>query len=97
MLVVKVELWSAITGKHTEIARAVIHNVGTNISGSRGDYEGLTLKGRDEEALHKAMVKALMEQGPVSKRGEVKNHARRQEHVWVLVAKMLDAMGYVKK
>lgn len=28
MIVVKVELWSAITGKRSEIARAVIHNTG---------------------------------------------------------------------
>ena len=72
----------------------VIHNVGG--TQTSGDYDGLTLRGRDEGTLHRAMVKALAQDGPVSKRGEVRGHARLREHVWVLVARMLVKMGYAK-
>lgn len=96
MLVVKVELWSAITGEKSEIARMAIWNVG---AGTRtlGDYEGATYRGRDEATLEKAMHKAFKEAGPVSHKAEVRDHPRLREHVWVLVAKMLGKMGYLKE
>ena len=90
MIVVKVELWSAISGSVTELARMVIANDGQSANPRRGDYTGVTYVGRDAEALQKAMRQGT----PVSKRGAVKNHARLQEHVWNLVAKMLSSMGY---
>jgi hypothetical protein len=91
MIVVKVELWSAIDGQKTELARMSIANDGraSVVNRNRGDYIGETFVGRDTEALDKSMRTER-----VSKRGEVKNHARLQEHVWNLVAKMLSSMGY---
>lgn len=85
MIVVRVELWSAISGKRTELARAYIDNVG----GDRqlGDYRVRTLRGRDAAALDKAVVQ---------REGRVLRHPRLREHVWNLVAKSLAATGYGK-
>ncbi len=88
MIVVRLELWSAITHQRTEIARLMIANVGGDET--RGDYDGAAYVGRSEAALHKAMLADK----PVSRRGKVMAHARLQEHVWNLVAKMLANMGY---
>lgn len=100
MLVVRVELWSAITGRRTEIARATICNTGETENPNRGDYTAATFKGRDAAALQNNMERffrstdgAEANKG-VSHKGSVNNHARLQEHVWNLVAKSLAAMGY---
>jgi hypothetical protein len=92
MIVVKVELWSAIDGSHTELARAVIDNIGgTN---THGNYRARAMRGRDEESLHASMRKILLsDQGAVHE-GKVMNHPRLSQHVWNLVAKSLTAMGY---
>ena len=87
MIIVKVELWSAITGKHIELARMQIDNIGGNRT--RGDYHVATMRGRDAETLEKATWAKTY-----TREGEVRNHARLQEHVWNLVAKGLSAMGY---
>ena len=49
MIVVRVELWSAITGKKTEIARMHISNTGAG-SNRRCDYTGESFVGRDSTA-----------------------------------------------
>lgn len=83
MIVVRVELHSAITGKVTEIARAhIFHLTGTR---TLADYGARTLRGRDTAAL---------DRGQVQRRGKVENHPRLALHVWHLVAKALAAMGY---
>ena len=83
MIIVKVELHSAITGKITELARMRITNEGgTNV---RGDYFGVTFRGRDSKALDK---------NAINKFGSVKNYPRLQLHVWNLVGRMLSTMGY---
>lgn len=88
MIVVKVELHSAITGKVTEIARAVIHNVGgTN---THGDYKCFTLRGRDAEALEKNMRNC----GHHVRDGAVSAYPRLALHVWNLVARSLASMRY---
>jgi len=87
MIVIRVELWSAIDGQKTELARAMIHNVGGTMK--VGDYEGETYRGRSEAALNDAMLKQR-----VTKRGKVSGHRRLDLHVWHLVAKMLASMGY---
>jgi hypothetical protein len=94
MIVVRVELWSAITGKRSEIARAVIHNVGgTN---TRGNYEFLSMRGRDAEALEANMRAVLKGKTKPVHQGGVNGHARLKEHVFNLVAKGLAAAGYGK-
>ena len=86
MLVIRVELHSAITRKVTEIARMNICNIGG--TSTRGDYHGETFRGRDRKTL---------DCGTVSRAAEVFNHPRLAQHVWNLVAKMLAAMGYGEK
>lgn len=95
MLVVRVELWSAITGVKTEIARMIIHNVGVSNEGKKGDYKILTLKGRSKDALDKAMT-SWWNGGKhlITREGEVKGHNRLSEHVWNLVAKALKGVKY---
>lgn len=83
MIVVKVELWSAITGERTEIARAEICNVGG--SDELGNYDVRSLRGRGAEQLARRVVQ---------RRGKVSGHPRLKQHVWNLVAKALASMGY---
>ncbi len=86
MIIVRVELWSAITGKTTELARMAICNTGTGDI-RHGDYKGMSFRGRSKEQLDN--------QTPM-KVGEIKNWPRLDFHVWNLVAKMLKEMGYTK-
>jgi hypothetical protein len=86
MIVVRVELHSAITGQITEIARAHICNVGGN--GTKGDYHVETLRGRSKEQLDRRERQ---------RSAGVKNYPRLSIHVWHLVARALVAMGYVGK
>lgn len=89
MLVIRVELWSAITGVKTEIARMDICNVGG--TKTRGDYECRTIHGRDKEKLDHSH-----RNGRHTRKGEVKDHPRLASHVWNLVAKALNNMEYGK-
>lgn len=89
MIVVRVELWSAIDGSKTELARMHICNDGRRtIANARlGDYTGQTFVGRDSATLDK---------GRVSKSGEVRDWRRHDFHIWNLVRRMLESMGYDK-
>lgn len=92
MIVIRVELWSAINGQRTELARMVIDNIGgtTNL----GDYRCRTLRGRSEESLDRAL--RTMATTGTQREGRVLRHPRLREHVWNLVAKALSGMGYGK-
>src|ERR1700676_5038734 len=83
MIIVRVELHSVVTGSVTELARAIISNVGGDER--RGDYNCMTLRGRNREALDKRTVQRF---------GEVKDYPRQAIHVWNLVAEALTAMRY---
>lgn len=87
MIVVRVELWSAVDGSKTELARMHIANDGraTQQNPRLGDYMGETFVGRSADALN---------QGRVSKRGAVRGWRRHDFHIWNLVRAMLDDMGY---
>ena len=87
MIVVRVELWSARTGRRAEIARMKIANVGDGArrDDRRGDYAGETYRGRSGLSLNKAEVQ---------RRGSVRGFARQDRHVWNLVQQMLANMGY---
>ena len=87
MIVVRVELWSAVTGDVTEIARMTIDNIGG--TQQSGDYRVRTMRGRSAEALQKAMLA-----GTISREAQVLSHPRLRDHVWSLVAKALIAMRY---
>ncbi|MBD59042.1 MAG: hypothetical protein CL808_02825 [Citromicrobium sp.] len=88
MLVVRVELWSAIDGSKQELARMVIDNTGG--SEQLGNYRARTLRGRSASALDRAMSPPLA----VTREGSVHGHPRLREHVWNLVAKALRSMRY---
>lgn len=83
MIIVRVELKSAITGITTELARMHINNIGgTN---TQRDYETVTLRGRSSQALDRRIPQRT---------GKVLGHASLALHVWHLVAKALAGMGY---
>lgn len=87
MMVVRVELHSAITGRVTEIARMRIANDG---SGSRtvGNYVATVFRGRSKAELDKSVQQRA---------AGVKAYPRLKLHVWNLVAEALAAMNYGRK
>jgi len=87
VIVVRVELHSAITGKVIEIARAHIANEGVSQDMKIGDYRVATLTGRNNRALDRNIV---------NRAGFVRQHRRLDQHVWHLVSKALQAVGYGK-
>lgn len=86
MLVVRVELHSAITHKVTEIARMHIANTGG--TAERGDYDVKTFRGRDSDALDKRTV---------NREGYVWDYPRLAIHVWHLVFEALKATNYNRR
>lgn len=89
MLIVRVELLSAITGKTTELARMHICNDGTSTSARVSDYDVHTLRGRSGEDLDQSWRNKTY-----TREGKVLKHRRLDLHVWHLVGKALTAMGY---
>lgn len=89
MLVIRVELHSAVTGKISEIARMLVYNDGTGTA-QVGSYKGKTVKGTTEGP----MTPAVIYQRKAMREGTVGNYRRLNLHVWHLVARMLAAMGY---
>ncbi len=79
MLVVKVELHSAITCKVTELGRMTIANVGG--TDKIGDYEARVLKKPRFNVLTRS--------------ANVLGHRRKDLPVWVLIARALMNMGYL--
>ena len=84
MIVVRVELWSAITGEKRELARMHISNDGTGTL-ARRNYEGTTFRGRSTRDLDRLTA---------SKAGRLTDFPSQQLHIWNLVARMLAKMGY---
>jgi hypothetical protein len=91
VLVVRVDLHSAITGKTTEIARMIIANDGTGSPG-RGSYWGRAAKGKVEG--DQMIPAAIMYEPRKLRHAEVKEYPRKSLHVWNLVARMLKSMDY---
>lgn len=83
MIIVRVELWSAVTGDKTELARMHICNIGGTIQ--LGNYDCSTLHGRSS---------ADLDRGRVQRKAKVLGHPHLSQHVWHLVAKALRSMGY---
>lgn len=81
MIVIKVELHSAITGKVTKLAQMDIHNDGTGTD-DLCDYEGRILKKPHFNTI--------------TRDAKVIGHRRKQLTVWHLIAKMLKNMGYIQ-
>lgn len=85
MIVVRVELHSAITGEVTELARAHICNDGSSPKATRGNYIATTFRGRSRGSLNNCKPQ---------KSGNVTDYPRLSLHVWNLVARCLKSMGY---
>lgn len=71
MIVVKVELHSAITGEVTEIGRMTISNDGTSERSDRGNYDVRLMR----RGIHAV----------VQRQGRVEQHPRKSASIWVLV------------
>jgi hypothetical protein len=84
MLVVSVELHSAVTSKVTQIAKMHISNDGTG-NPEKGNYWVRTFRGRNRLRLldHK-----------IQREGFVNDFPRKRKHAWSLVAAALKTMGY---
>ena len=92
MLVIRVELHPfGDSSQIREIARMALWNDGTG-SPRLGNFKGKTVDGdlQNDQMLATAIYRA--EKG-VGREAVVLEHLRKS-HVWVLVAKMLAAMGY---
>lgn len=87
MIVVRVELYSAVTGKVSELARMHIANTGSHPNPRSGNYICRTLRGRSKDQLDKNTIQRI---------GGVHDHPRLAQHVWHLVAKALVNMRYGK-
>lgn len=87
MIIVRVELHSAVTRKVTEIARLSITNDGaaTRADPKRGDYAVHSYVGRDAAALDRKVV---------NRAGSIRDWPRLDRHVWHLVHAALAACGY---
>lgn len=88
MIIVRVELHSAITHQITELARMRICNVGVSQDGKQGDYVADTFRGRNKADLDKSTVQRT---------GTVHRHRRLSLHVWHLVYKALRECGFEKE
>lgn len=84
MIVVRVELHSAITGRVTELARLLICNDGSG-SGSIGNYIATALRGRSKEQLDRRVAQRSC---------GISGYPRNALHIWNLVARALGRMGY---
>lgn len=85
MIVVRVELHSAVTHQVTELARMTISNKGDEPNSRIGNYEVRTIRGQSKKQLDRMTL---------SRTGEVLRHPRLAEHVWFLVGKALKAIKY---
>lgn len=82
MIVVKIELWSAITHRISEIGRMYIANDGSG-SAERGDYKAVVCK-RGNDKIPRPLDPA----GPQPTRaGAIKDYPRLAYNVWRLIAR----------
>lgn len=84
MIVIRVELHSAVTGEVTELARMYITNNGTGDIHKR-NYTINTIKGRSTEALNR---------GQVMRAGTINQWPSPRLHVWNLVYQALVKLDY---
>lgn len=84
MIIVRVELHSAVTHQVTELARMQIVNTGES-SGRLRHYIAQTFIGRSKEQLDRQTVK---------RNAEIRNWPSEAVHIWNLVANALYTMGY---
>lgn len=84
MLVIKIELHSAVTGQATELGHMTITNMGSvthATKGKRGDYYVQVLRRGSKKRR-------------VQRAGVVRSHPRMSKSVWNLVRKALEAVKF---
>lgn len=84
MIVVKIELWSAVTGKVKEIGRMYIANDGSSDNPKRGDYKVKVCRKGSFDYPGWDDLKTTRE-------GRVENYPRLSYNVWRLVTRALKA------
>lgn len=84
MIIVSVQLLSAVDGRHDELARMEICNMGTGTE-TMGNYSAETLRGRSAKDFARRTRQRI---------AYVTGHPRQREHVWNLVAKALRNLRY---
>lgn len=84
MIIVSVQLLSAVDGRHDELARMEICNMGTGTA-TTGNYSAETLRGRSTKDFARRTRQRI---------AYVNGHARQREHIWNLVAKALRNLCY---
>ena len=82
MIVIKVELWSAITKEVKPLACAVIANKGTSRNPKRGDYNIWVSRKGSFGDFKKTMDNPI-------RTGEIHNYPRLSYNVWRLVIRCL--------
>lgn len=86
MIVVKIELHSAVTGQVTELGRMIVANDGTQGNGSVGNY--------DVYVGRKGVVDNERLLSKPQRKGKILQHKRHSLSVWVLLKKALDVVGF---
>ncbi len=79
MIVVKVELHSAVTGKVTELGVMHISNDGSLGNTSKGNYDVTVFRKNSDT---------------INCKGRVENHARHSLSIWSLLRKALQSVSY---
>ena len=87
MLVVKVELWSAVTGKVSELGRMYLANDGS-LHGSRGSYD---IKVARRGSKQPQSIRQFKGWGSIktTRTGRVENYPRASYNVWRLITRAL--------
>lgn len=88
MIVVKIELHSAITHKITEIGRMYICNDGTCIDPSKGNYD-VYVNRKGSKKIPNPLIK---ENPKYLRKGKVLNYPRLSYNVWKLIARALKSV-----
>jgi hypothetical protein len=103
MIVVKVELHSAVTGEVKTLGTAVIDNITDasqhRITGGRlGNYRARVWRKGAETAFAgdhpTAIIMHMMRGKKAQREGGVEGHRRLAEPIWTLVRKALESMRY---
>ena len=84
MLVVKIELWSAITGKRQEIGRMYIANDGSSGNPKKGNYNVKVARKNSKD--YKGWEKISH-----TREGKVLDYPRLSYNVWRLILRSLKA------
>ncbi len=82
MIVIKVELHSAITGRQTPIELMILSNDGTSSDPKRGNYQVAVMRRGVWDKVQRV--------------GRVAGHARLSLSIWVLILKALKSAGFEK-